>query len=117
MDKPDSSELEKVIDEQMESAYFVGKNCIGFPEEVKARIKRKIIALMPDKKEIRKDERKLRDLLWAGHVCNGKYGDDGEIQCGRFLPVIDFLRDTPEEIERKIPLHYAERAKALKGDK
>ena len=69
MDKPDSSELEKVIDEQMESAYFIGKNCIGFPEEVKARIKRKIIALMPDKKEIRKDEKEMI-LAWGNELCD-----------------------------------------------
>jgi len=40
--KPDE-ELGKVIDKQMESAYFVGKNCIGFPPEVKARIRREIL--------------------------------------------------------------------------
>lgn len=52
------------------------------------------------------EERKLRDLLWAGHACPSKYGDDGEIQCSAFLPVIDFQRDTPTEIEIKQPLHY-----------
>lgn len=57
-------------------------------------------------------ERKLRDLLWATHACPGKYCDDGELQCGCFLPTIDFLRDIPEEIERKIPIHYAQLAKA-----
>jgi len=35
--------LEEVIDKQMESAYFVGKHCVGFPPEVKARIRRKIL--------------------------------------------------------------------------
>lgn len=58
------------------------------------------------------EERKLRDLLWATHLCSGKYCDDGEIQCGVYLPPIDFLRDTPEEIEAKIPLHNAQLAKA-----
>ena len=53
-------------------------------------------------------EAKLRGLLWASHRCDGKYCDDGELQCGRFLPVIDFKRDSPEEIERKIPLHYSQ---------
>ncbi len=57
------------------------------------------------------EERKLRDLLWATHPCNGKYNDDGEIQCGRFLPPIDFLRDKPEDIETKILLHNAQLAK------
>jgi len=54
------------------------------------------------------EERKLRDLLWATHPCDGKYCDDGEIQCNRFFPVIDFLRDKPEDIEAKIPLHNAQ---------
>ena len=53
-------------------------------------------------------ERKLRDLLWASHACTGKYGDDGELQCGCFLPIIDFLRDSPEDIALKIPIHYAQ---------
>ena len=57
-------------------------------------------------------ERKLRSLLWAGHACPGKYGDDGELQCNMYVAPIDFLRDTPEEIERKIPIHYAQLAKA-----
>lgn len=62
---------------------------------------------------LKKEERKLRDLLWATHPCDSKYCDDGEIQCGRFLPVIDFLRDKPEDIEAKIPLHNAQLAQAL----
>jgi len=52
------------------------------------------------------EELKLRTLLWASHACSGKYADDGELQCNRFLPTIDFKRDSPEEIERKIILHY-----------
>lgn len=61
--------------------------------------------------ELTPEERKLRDLLWAFHPCSGKYGDDGEIQCGRFLPTIDFLRDTLEDIEAKVPIHNAQLAK------
>lgn len=53
-----------------------------------------------------REEFKLRALLWASHACDGKYADDGELRCGRFLPPIDFKRDSPEEIERKTPLHY-----------
>ena len=53
-------------------------------------------------------DRKLRDLLWATHACSGKYCDDGELQCGYFLPTIDFLRDKPKDIEAKIPLHNAQ---------
>ncbi len=65
----------------------------------------------PEQNELTPEERKLRALLWAAHACLGKYGDDGELQCNCFLPPIDFLRDTPEEIELKIPIHYAQLAK------
>jgi len=56
--------------------------------------------------EPKADELKMRGLLWASHACDYKYSDDGELQCGRFLPTIDFKRDSPEEIERKTHIHY-----------
>ena len=61
-----------------------------------------------------KKERKLRYLLWATHFCSGKYCDDGEIQCGAYLLPIDFLRDTPEDIETNMILHNLQRVEALK---
>ncbi len=42
----------------------------------------------------------LRFVLWAEHPCHGKYGDDGELQCGRCG--IDFKRDSVEEITKRI---------------
>ncbi len=45
-------------------------------------------------------EAKLRYLLWCGHPCDGKYGDDGEMWCNRC--VIDFKRYPVDLIERKI---------------
>jgi hypothetical protein len=52
------------------------------------------------------DERLLRQLLWLNHGCgfDGIYGDDGEMQCNN-IPVhypIDFKRDNPKLIERKL---------------
>jgi hypothetical protein len=44
----------------------------------------------------------LRQLLWSAHPCDGKYGDDGELQCNECL--IDFKRHTAEEIEKLIVL-------------
>jgi len=48
----------------------------------------------------------LRNLLWSYHRCNKEhnilYGDDGEMQCNGIDHIIDFKRDTPEEIEYKI---------------
>jgi len=41
----------------------------------------------------------LRKLLWLRHGCpvSALYGDDGEMQCP--ICMIDFLRDSPEQIE------------------
>ena len=49
----------------------------------------------------------LRKMLWLRHGCdiNALYGDDGEMQCGRHRPWIDFKRDPPEEIELKLQAH------------
>lgn len=48
--------------------------------------------------EVSIEETTLRRLLWQMHPCDGKYGDDGEMQC----PCgIDFRRDTVDVIERK----------------
>lgn len=52
------------------------------------------------------DERELllRKLLWLNHGCTLLYGDDGEMQCGKCL--IDFKRDDPKLIERKLMLRH-----------
>jgi hypothetical protein len=49
----------------------------------------------------------LRKMLWLRHGCdiNALYGDDGEMQCSRHLPWLDFKRDSPEEIELKLQIH------------
>ena len=52
MEEPDEGrlltdeELGKKIDEQVYSAYFVGKNCIGFPPGVKTRVRNEILKLV-----------------------------------------------------------------------
>jgi hypothetical protein len=47
------------------------------------------------------DELLLRRLLWLRHgcPCAALYGDDGEMQC--HACVIDFRRDTPEQIDAR----------------
>lgn len=47
----------------------------------------------------RDDEMLLRKLLWLRHGCDGLYGDDGEMQCGRCL--IDFKRMSPADIQAR----------------
>jgi hypothetical protein len=47
------------------------------------------------------DERTLRRLLAFAYSGSNLYGDDGELQDGRF-PMIDYLRDSVADIERKI---------------
>ena len=51
-----------------------------------------------DVEGIKKDNLKLREILWLRHGCTGLYGDDGEMQCGRC--VIDFKRDSVNKIEK-----------------
>ena len=51
-------------------------------------------------------DKKLRELLWLYHGCTELYGDDGEMQCSRCL--IDFKRDDPTRIERKLMLRYGQ---------
>ena len=45
---------------------------------------------------------KLRSLLAASYAGAMLYNDDGELQDNREQPFIDFLRDSPDEIERKM---------------
>jgi len=54
------------------------------------------------------EELEIRRRLWATHPCFGKYCDDGELQCGAFLPPIDFLRDDLLDIAKKIAKHSVE---------
>lgn len=48
------------------------------------------------------DERRLRRMLCAQYAGSLAYMDDGEAQDARAMPVIDFLRDSIDEIERKM---------------
>jgi hypothetical protein len=62
--------------------------------------------LSPEQVEkLQDDNDYLRELLWATHPCDSKYGDDGELQCNRYVCSIDFKRDDPEEIDKKIIIH------------
>lgn len=51
----------------------------------------------------------LRSLLWANHPCDGKYGDDGELQCNRLPFPIDFKRDAIGVLESKCGIHNCQR--------
>jgi hypothetical protein len=52
--------------------------------------------------EYEKENEKLRNLLWATHPCEGKYGDDGEMQCNNLNCMIDFKRDSVDDIQNKL---------------
>jgi hypothetical protein len=69
---------------------------------------------MKDFPEWTESEEILRELLFAEHSCEGKYGDDGERQCGACQ--IDFRRDTAAEIERKIGDRNRRRCEAWAAD-
>jgi hypothetical protein len=47
-----------------------------------------------------RDVSAARRLLFLTHPCDGKYGDDGELQCGQCM--IDFKRDPIDVIDAKI---------------
>lgn len=49
-----------------------------------------------------KGERLLRELVAFGYGGPHLYTDDGELSCAAYWPHIDFMRDTPEEIQSKI---------------
>ncbi len=53
----------------------------------------------------------LRQLLWLRHGCNitSLYGDDGEMQCNKYL--IDFKRDTPGSIKKRFTQPGLDKAK------
>lgn len=48
------------------------------------------------------DNKKLRRLLAIRVSGAMLYADDGELQCNKELPFIDFKRDSSAEIERKL---------------
>ncbi len=54
----------------------------------------------PGSDEIATENKLLRKMLWETHPCLGKYGDDGELQCGACL--IDFKRDSAEQIHARV---------------
>jgi len=47
----------------------------------------------------------LHRMLCVAHAGAAAYMDDGEAQDSRELPIIDFLRDTPDEIQDKLQKH------------
>lgn len=49
-----------------------------------------------------RDERKLRFLLCSAYAGALGYYDDGEAQDNRVFPFIDFMRDSPDDIQRKM---------------
>ena len=65
------------------------------------------------------DEEQIRQLLWDGHPCVGKYGDDGELQCNRCFgqgDPIDFKRDSWHDIVVGIGKHTNQLIKEAKKE-
>lgn len=52
--------------------------------------------------ELEHENRVLRSMLAHRVAGAGLYRDDGELQDNTALPCIDFLRDTPQEIQAKL---------------
>lgn len=51
---------------------------------------------------VSEEEKTLRKLLAFAYSGINLYGDDGELQDGAELPIIDYVRDTVKQIEQKI---------------
>jgi len=73
----ENKSLTEIIDEQMNSAYFVGKNCIGFPEEVKVRIKKVILAKIREVEDTKTRKLFYDFIKWMG---NKETGDFTKVQ-------------------------------------
>ncbi len=52
-----------------------------------------------------KSEDAIRLQMFLSHSCQGKYGDDGEMQCNRLIAPIDFKRDSIKDIVLKSEEH------------
>lgn len=59
---------------------------------------------LPDEvvKDAERNEKELRRMLCICYAGPAAYMDDGEAQDARTHPFIDFMRDTPAEIQRKM---------------
>jgi len=55
--------------------------------------------LVEEVEKLKAENKKLRQLLWQEHPCEGKYGDDGELQCNSYICVIDFKRNSVKTLE------------------
>lgn len=63
-------------------------------------------------KQAQPTEIDLRMLLCITYAGGAAYTDDGEAQDSRALPVIDFLRDSPAEIQQKMQQRSIKQAQA-----
>jgi hypothetical protein len=57
-------------------------------------------------------ERRLRQELWLNHGHDGLYGDDGEMQCSKCLPIYDYKRAPLEQV-----IEVADRARMERAAK
>lgn len=61
-------------------------------------------------------EQPWRTLLFLEHGCEGKYGDDGEMQCNRYVPLLDFKRDSILRLTDGCFIHQQVRASRQNQD-
>ena len=62
---------------------------------------------------------RIREILWASHPCECKYGDDGELQCNRIYGhgnPIDFKRDSWSEIGKGLSRHTKAMVEQVKAE-
>lgn len=93
--------IQKILDnmETWVDVYFKGSSRQALFNDLVDSL-RKELSKQQSKDTDAHDNAFLRMLLWAQHPCQGKYGDDGELQCNKCR--IDFKRDSVIAIEKKI---------------
>jgi hypothetical protein len=60
-------------------------------------------AVRRERERVAEENRQLRVTLWASHGHDGKYGDDGELQCNQCRT--DFKREPASVIEERIVMY------------
>lgn len=73
----------------------------------------KVAAVAEILRQLKELELKYRSHLWMAHGHNGKYGDDGEMQCAECIKTHGFYDWKREPLERIEKAYFLERARLV----
>lgn len=93
----------RLLTEQEIPAATMDSHISGTARELVGVIQFVLAALRPSAApEPAQENKRLRRMLCIAHAGHAAYMDDGEAQDNRSHPCIDFLRDSPDDIEKKL---------------